>query len=453
DVAALLKDYKGKAAVAAGEAFEPSPSNIEARTKRGEASGLKRAFLSKKTRGNTVVVRLSLRFGDEQSLMNRGVAGSFAGQMLMRGTTKHTREQLKEEMDKLKARAFVGGGATSAFVSIDTVRENLPAVMRLVAEVLKEPSFPTNEFEQLKQEELAQLEAQRSEPQFQAFTAISRHFNRYPKGHVRYAKTLEESIEDIKSVTLADAKKFYEDFYGIANGELTVVGDFDEAEIAKLTDELFNGWKSKNSFKRIPDEYKAVEAANLSIETPDKANAFFIARQPISMRDDDPDYPAMILANYMMGGGFLNSRLAVRIRQKEGLSYGVGSQFAADSLDKNANFLAFAIYAPENAGKLEAAFREEIEKVTKDGFTAEEVASAKNGYLQSRQVSRAQDGELAGRLGNYLYLGRTLQWDAEFEKKISELTAEQINAAVRKHIDVSKITIVKAGDFAKTAKK
>jgi len=151
----------------------------------------------------------------------------------------------------------------------------------------------------------------------------------------------------------------------------------------------------------------------------------------------------------MLGGGFLNSRLAVRIRQKEGLSYGVGSQLQASPLDKNGIFVTFAIYAPQNVAKLEAAFKEEIARMLKDGFTDDEVKAAKSGWLQSRQVSRAEDRELAGRLSTYLYLNRTLGWDAELENKVSALTPEQIVAALRRHIDPAKITIVKAGDFAK----
>ena len=119
----------------------------------------------------------------------------------------------------------------------------------------------------------------------------------------------------------------------------------------------------------------------------------------------------------MLGGGFLNSRLATRIRQKEGLSYGVGSGLNASSLDRVRPFTATAIYAPQNVAKLEAAFKEEIERMLKDGFTAEEVAAAKSGYLQSRQVTRAQDNELAGRLNNYLFLDRTLDWDADLEPR------------------------------------
>jgi len=167
------------------------------------------------------------------------------------------------------------------------------------------------------------------------------------------------------------------------------------------------------------------------------------------MKDDNPDYPAIALGHYMLGGGVLNSRLAMRIRQKEGLSYGVGSNVFVSAIDQYGRFTATAIYAPQNVEKLEAAFKEEIARMLKDGFTAEEVATAKSGYLQAREVSRAQDNELLGRFNNYLFIRRTFAWDADFEAKIKALTPEQINAAMRRHVDPAKISIFKAGDFAK----
>jgi zinc protease len=396
---------------------------------------------------------MTLRFGDEKSVANRATAAQVAGQMLMRGTAKHTRQQIQDELDKLKARVLVGGGATTASVSIETTRENLPAVLKLAAEILREPSFPADEFEQLKQQRLAGIESSRSEPQFIAFVTFGRHINPYPKSDPRYTPTIDEQIEMTKAVTLEDAKKFYADFYGASNGELAVAGDFDSKEIAKLVSELFGSWKSPRAFSRLVSEYKDIAPINQSIETPDKANAMFIAGMQLNIRDDDPDYPALVLGNYILGGGFLNSRLATRLRQKDGLSYGVGSNLSASSLDRIGQFTGTAIYAPQNVARLEAGFKEEIERALKDGFTAQEVEAAKSGYLQSRQVSRAQDRELVGRLSSYAFLNRTLGWDAEFEKKINALTVEQINAAMRRYIDPAKLTIVKAGDFAKSAAK
>lgn len=450
ELAAMLNGYKGEATVAAGEAFDPSPANIESRVKRLKAGGLDVALLPKKNRGESVIANLTLRFGDEKSLMNRADAAQFAGQLLMRGTSKHTRQQIQDEFDRLKARVFVFGSATSAIASVETTRQNLPAVMRLVSEILREPAFPQNEFDQLKQETITQIESGKSEPQVIAGTEMARVFNIYPKGHPLYSGTLEEELADTKAVTLDDAKRFYKDFYGASNGQLTVVGDFDAQEISALTKELFADWKSPQPFTRIKSEYRQIPAVNKSFETPDKANAVFAARLNLKIRDDNADYPALVLGNYILGGGFLNSRLAARIRGKEGLSYNVGSRFLASPLDESGSFSANAIYAPENGEKLEAAFKDEIAKLVRDGLTAEEVEAAKKGWLQSQQLSRAQDRELAGRLNNYLFLNRTIAFDADLENKIQNLTVEQVNAAMRKYLTPDNITIIKAGDFAKS---
>ena len=453
EILAMVKDYKGGEMVAQGEAFDPSPANIESRIKRMNVGGLEVALLPKENRGDSVVANLTLRFGDEQTLMNRSTAASLAGQMLMRGTAKHTRQQIQDEFDRLKARVFVAGGPTNAFASIETTRQNLPEVIKLVAEILREPSFPASEFEQLKQEQLTALESQKSEPQSIAFQTIGQIFNVYPKGHPLYQGTIDEEIADLKAVTLDDVKKFYNDFYGASNGTMTIVGDFDEKQVTDLLRQSFANWKSPKGYTRIAQKYNDVAAVSKALETPDKANAMFIARLNVKMRDDNPDYPAFVLGNYMLGGGFLNSRLASRIRQKEGLSYGVGSQFSASPLDESGSFLAFAIYAPENAEKLEAAFRDEIRKATTEGFTADEIEQAKKGWLQAQQLSRAQDRELSGKLNNYLFYNRTIAWDAAMEEKIRNLTPEQINAAMKKYLTPDKITIVKAGDFAKAKNK
>ncbi|HSS45148.1 MAG TPA: insulinase family protein, partial [Thermoanaerobaculia bacterium] len=217
----------------------------------------------------------------------------------------------------------------------------------------------------------------------------------------------------------------------------------------ELAETLFSSWKSPHSFARVPNLFHEAAATRQSFEAPDKANAFFLAGMNLPLRDDDPDYPALLLGNYMLGGGFLNSRLAVRIRQKEGISYGVGSQLQVSALDKTGSFVTYAIYAPQNAEKLETAFDEEIARALKNGFDEKEIAEAKSGYLQSRQVSRAQDTQLARTLATGLFLQRTLAWDADLEKKIEALTGEQILAALRRQIDPARITIVKAGDFAK----
>jgi zinc protease len=450
DVDALVKDYKGKALIAQGEAFDPSPANIESRTKRGqEASGIEFALLPKSTRGNAVRTNITLRIGDEQSLQNKSTIAGFTASMLNKGTKTMSRQQLKDTLDKLKAQVNIGGGGNSVSASIETTKDNLPKVLAIVTDILKNPTFDAEEFEKLRQESLAGIESQKSDPQGLAFNAFQRTMNPYPKSDIRYVATIDEQLENTKAVKVEDLKKFYNDFYGASAATVSVVGDFDEANVRKIITNNFGSWKSPIPFKRIQAVFQDIAPTANAIKTPDKANALFLAGQNLQLQDTDPDYAGLVLGNYMLGGGFLSSRLAVRIRQKEGISYGVGSNLSGSPMDKSGNFMTYAIYAPENAEKLEKAFYEEITKVVTEGFTADELKAAKAGWLQSRSVSRSQDNELSGRLNNYLYLDRTLQFDADFEKKVEAITVEQVNAAMKKFIDPKKITIVKAGDFDK----
>lgn len=449
EIFAMANEVKGGEAVAVGEVFEPIPANIESRTKRGQIGGLKTAFLAKENRGDAVTFGLSLRFGDAKSLMNRNHTGILVGQMLMRGTTKKNRQQIKDEMTRLNAQIFNNAQATGANFFVTTTRQNLPEVIKLVAEILQEPSFPQTEFDQLKASSLTDLDNERSEPTPIAVRAMDIAFNKYPKGDIRYEGSLEEDIAAVKAVTIEDVKNFHKDFYGASNGELAIVGDFDEKEITPLLTQLFGNWKAKNPYQRIANEYFDIPAINKTIETPDKANAFFFARLNLKMRQDNPDYAAFTLGNFMLGGGFLNSRLATRIRQKDGLSYNVGSGFNTSAWEESGGFFANAIYAPQNVEKLEAAFKEELQKVITEGFTTEEISQAKQGWLLNRQRTRGQDLSLAGNLINHLSLGRTFAWEDELDKKVQSLTPEQINAAMKKYLTIDKISIVKAGDFAK----
>jgi zinc protease len=449
DVAALLKDYKGTAAVAAGEMFEPTEANIDARTIVQQLpGGMKLALLPKKTRGGTVVAQLVLRWGDEQSKMGRSAACRLASGMLMRGTTKHTREQLRDEFDRLKASVNVSGNGAS----IETLRPNLPAVLRLVAEVLREPAFPASEFEQLKRSALTGVEGMKSDPNALVGLALARHLNPYPPEHWLYTPTLDERMQRLQSVGLEDMRRCHDDFYGASNSELAVVGDFDAREITGLAQELFGGWASPRPFKRIADSYREVPPINRSLDIPDKANAVFQAGLNLPLRDDQPDYPALVLGNYLLGGS-ADSRLWRRIREQEGLSYSVRSWLTAGSLDAVGEFGISAIYAPQNRARIEGEVLDVLQQTLREGFSETEVAEAKKGYLALRKLSRTQDAALVGRLASDLYLGRSLAWDADFDAKIAALTPDQIQSALKLYLDPQKLSIVKAGDFTHIAER
>ena len=449
DIAAELKDFKGGAVISQGEAFDPSPANIDARTVRSRLpGGVKVSLLSKKTRGGTVEAVLTLRFGDEKALLGKETAADMAGSLLMRGTKNKTRQQIQDEIDRLKAQLVVTGGPTSATASIRTLEANLPDALRLAVEILREPVFPEKEFEQLRQQRIAGIEASRTDPRALATVALEKRLNPYPRGDVRYASSPEETIEDLQKVTLDDVRKFYQQFYGASDGEFAVVGQFDPAATQKLVGDLLANWKSPSRYERIVSSYSKTEPAKQRIETPDKQNASFAAAMTVRMSDEDPDYPAMVLGNYILGGTG-GSRLFSRIRNKEGLSYGVSSQFGAPPKDDRASFSASIISAPQNAPKVEASFVDELARTVRDGFTAEEVAEAKKSILESQVVARSQDQNLTRLLANRQRFDRTMKFDENLEARIAALTAEQVSAALRRHIDPAGLIIIEAGDFNK----
>ena len=443
DVAAALKDYRGAGPVAQGEAFDPTPENIEARViRRTLPGGMKLALLPKKTRGGTVVARLGLRWGDESSKLGRSTACGIASAMLMRGTKNKTREQLTNEFARLKANVSVDGEGGS----IETVRESLPLALRLVAEVLREPSFPEREFEQLRLSSLASLEIQKQDPGALAGIELARHLNPHAPEHWHYNPTLEERAARLKALTLEDVKRCYAEFVGASDSELSVVGDFDPEAVVRLTNELFGHWKSPRPYARIAQRYFDARGIDRSIETPDKANATLRAGENLKLRDDHRDFPALVLGNYLLGGG-PDSRLWRRVREREGLSYGVGSFLSASSFEEKGDFGLYAIYAPQNRGRVETALREELGRALSDGFTAEEVETGKKDLLNARKLARTQDGALAVRLLSYLVLDRTFAWDTQFEKRIQSLTPEEVLEALRRHLDPGRLSFVKAGDF------
>jgi zinc protease len=450
DIEASVKNYVGKKAMELGEAFDASNENIMKRSKTGNiAGGAKYSLLTKTTKGNTVNGNITLRIGSEQNMMNKSSIASFAASLLMKGTKTKTEQQIKDELDNLKSRVSIFGFGQQVVVNFESTKDNFQKTLHIITDVLKNPAFGQKEFDLLKQEELTGIENGKSEPQNLASIEMSRIMNPKPKGHVQYTATIEESLEDTKNTQLEDVKNFYSNYYNSTNATVAIIGEFDEAIATSELNNMLSNWNSKETYTRIPDVNTENPAQNKSILVPDKANAFFLASLNIKMKDNSPDYPAMVMGNYMMGGGFLSSRLAARIRQKEGVSYGVGSSFNARPLDEKGNFGSYAIYNPMNVEKLEKAYKEELEKVITEGYTEEELKNAKTGLLQSYQVSRAQDRSLATSLSNNLFLNRTLQFNIELEKALEKLTVAQINDVMKKYLDINKITIVKAGDWNK----
>ncbi|BDT58033.1 peptidase M16 [Massilia varians] len=444
-VETVMKDYKPSDSSLVSEDFDPSQANIMKRTTLTTLGGVKLALLPKKNRGETVTVHLYQHLGDEKNLYGKGMVSALSSAMLMRGTSKYTRAQLADAFDKLK----MTGGPTS----FQTTREHLSEALKLAAHVLREPAFPAPEFEQLRKQILTGLEASRAEPQSVAARALSTHFDQYPRGDIRHANTLEEDLEDVKAARLEELKAFHRDYYNTNPAEMAIVGDFDPKEVVPLVEQLFGSWRAPANVAPVLRKHAEVAPIDKTLDTPDKENGFYLARMNLDLNLEDADYPALMLANYVFGEGGLKSRLMDRIRQKEGLSYGGGSDLSPGDLDRAGSFSISAIAAPQNLRKLDSAVRDELARAVKNGFTAEELADAKSGLMQQRIQNRTNDAALASGWTSYLYRGRTYEWSAQFEAKLMAVTLPQLNAAFRKAIIPSKLSVVMAGDQSKAGEK
>ena len=446
DIAQVLKDFEPQAAAASVEAFDATPANIDARTQRFKVGGLEAAILPKPTRGAAVQAVLNLRFGDEKTLFGQAAAADAVARLLDKGSATLTRQQVQDRLDALKTTLSVQPGAGVVSVVLGSRREHLADAVTLVAELLRRPAFPAEAFDEYKRQSATRIEASRKEPGAVAGNALARLGNPYPRGDVRYARTFDEQLADLNALTLEQVRAFHARFYGARYAQFGAAGDIDLPALQRALQAGFGDWNAGEPFTRVPQPLLAAKGETLRLATPDKQNADMRARQPVALADTDADYPALLLANHLLGSGG-SSRLWKRIRETDGLSYSVGSYIAWNNFEPNSNWMASAIFAPQNRAKVETALREEVARALKEGFGAQELEAGRNGLLSFRRLSRAQDDVLASQLASNLYLGRTFEISVRVDAALAALTPEQVNAALRKYLKPQSFDIVFAGDF------
>ncbi len=449
----LVSSYKGREGYDAGEAFDVSYDNIQQRLDQGrwEESGIDYGLIKKNNRGNTVFVNFAMRNGTVDDLMNKGVTPSYVASMLNKGTKSKTRQQIEDRLSELQSSVSFGGSNGKIFTYINSKEENLMETLALAADMLKNPAFPEEELEKIRVQNLASIEMNKSEPGYQASVRLGQINQNYPKGHPLYNLTIEETEEAINAVTIEDMKKYHSDFYGISNNATVIaIGNFDEEKLKNFFNSEFSNFKSDLPFTQIPQQFHEVNSANEKIKTPDKKNAITLGSLTFECSQYSDDYPALAIAGSIFGGGFLNSRIAERLRQKDGVSYGAGGGVDVDdsNTEKNSFMQIYAIYAPENEEKVQLGFKEEIDRFIADGITQEELDDAINGWVEAQSVARAKDNELASKINNNIFFERDMNFHKGIEEKVKKLTVEDVNKIIKKYFKpLSDWTVVNAGDF------
>ena len=383
--------------------------------------------------------------------MNKGRVASYTARMLDKGTKNNSRQDIEDKLSALKSSVYFNGGNGRISANVSSTEGDLMATLALMTDMLKNPIFDATELEKLKTQDLAGLEEGKNEPQSVVSRQIRLLNNDFPKGHPNYTMTYDEEVAAIKAVTVDAIKAYYKDFYGISdNATVVAIGNMNEAGLKTYFETEFGSFKNNKPYTEIANPYKSSKSANEQIMTPDKKNAFTLGILSFEASQEDNDYAALQVAGEIFGGGFLNSRIAERLRQKDGVSYGAGGNVGvdADNKDKNSSMYIYAIYNPENAAKVQQGFKEEIARFIKDGITQEELTNVVNGWVQEQNVSRAKDNELANVIGNNMYYNRDMNFQKGIEAKVKALTVEDVNKAIKTYFkEFDKWTVVNGGDF------
>ncbi len=450
---ALVSSYKGKEGYGAGEAFDVSYENIQNRLESGKVPNtpIEYGFIKKDNRGKTVNLSFVIRNGNVNDFMNKGRIAGFTARMLNKGTVNNSRQDIEDKLSAIKSSIGFSGSNGRIGVNINTTEEHLPEALNLMEDMLKNPKFDAAELEKIKVLDLANIEKNKTEPQFLASKKLGRLNQHYKKGHPLYKTSIEDDIAEINEVTVEALQAYHKEFYGISdNATLVAIGNIDSGMLKTYFEKAFAGFKNDKPYEPIADPYKPNNKVNESIKTPDKKNAISIGVLSFEGSQVHEDYAALQVASSIFGGGVLNSRITTRLRQNDGISYGAGGyvNVDADPKDKKSAIVVYAIYGPENAAKVQKGFREEIVRYIEDGITEQELKVAVTNWVQGQSVSRAKDNELSNTINNNLYYDRDMLFYKAIEDKVTALTVEDVNDVIKKYFKTfDEWTVINAGDF------
>ena len=450
-IASLTDNYKGKALEKDTAPFEASIKNLKANLVEGKLSnGMKYGLIKKEIKGGKVLGSFRFPVSNNKDLNGKSDVGSLVAQVLKTGTKTHTKEQIQDMLDGWKSNVNFGFGGQTLYVNFSTYKENLPKVMGLIKEILTESTFPEAELAKTVNEYNTYLEGSLNDPQSIAFSEIEKITQNYPKESIYYTASTKEQIENNKKVKRDQLVDFYNKILGSNNGVGSVVGDVDGKEASALLESTFGKWNSKSNYEYIKPELFATKKQDKEYLTPDKENGAAVGKISFSMDRKSPDYPALVIANEMLGsGGFLTARIPTRLREKEGISYGAGSYVNIPVENNVASWGWYAFYNPTKKDAVNKALKEEVNKAVKDGFTEAEYKSNLTSWLNSRKTGLGNDNTLMGLVNGQLQYGVPLEEYDALEAKVSALKVSQVNDVLRKYISEDKLTSVFAGDFNK----
>jgi len=437
--------------VAEGENFVPSISALAARTHRLTLpSGIVLQTLDKRTRGDAVVATIVLNWASQRETTPlRGT--SVVAELMGEGSTTRTRQQLQDALVRLHAALTITSGNQFARVQIAAEKDSLLPVLKLAFDVLRHPRFSPEGVPRVREAHIAALEARRHDLATMMSQATRDHVNavRGAKwGDPGYAPSIDDQIAEYRDTTLDDVRRVYDRYWSANRADVAVVGAIPDG-VAEAVEQGLGDWKKPDAPAYEPYEahYADFGDMRLDVQVDDKASASLRMWHGLALNQADADYPALLLAVHILGGGSLESRLATRIRRELGLSYGAAAHLSADLRGNDGGIAIEATFAPQNRDKVIAAIDAELDAFARDGPTEAELVRARHDIIERLQQARSSEAELAGTLNLFANLDRDWSWLAARETALEHVTLAQLDEVWRRRMKGQRFMVTTGGDF------
>jgi zinc protease len=397
---------------------------------------------------DVVIIMGLLPAGDAMAGAGNIAIPTLSGMMLDRGTKTLDKFAIAEKLDNVGAEISFTVGTQSLEIRARCLRKDLPLVIGMIAAQLRTPALQLAEFNKARQQLAGELEASAQNSEARGAETFARAI--FPEGHPNRPHTLGEYIAAARSANLEDVKAFQAKYYGPAHMSMVVVGDVSDADTQSELGKAFSGWTGGQDYVRSARPASAVAASELTVPLADQPSVTMILGQATGLRYSDPDALALRVGTAILGFGF-TGRLMSTVRDKEGLTYHIRANVGDDNVVDGAWDIS-ASFAPALLAKGVASTRRELAKWWKDGVTEQELAARKLGLVGTYQVGLSTTSGLAETILANTQRGYDPAWLDGYPKALKALTRDEVNAAIKTHLNPGAMVLVEAGSIAPTAK-
>lgn len=390
---------------------------------------------------DVVTVRAALPAGDAFAGQGNLAVPTLTGMMLDRGTTRQDKYAIARQLDEVGASIGFQVDEQAVTVQAKSLKQDLPLLVGLIAEQLRQPAFDAAEFERARQQLIGSLQGEVENVGYRANEVFSR--TTFPVGHPNRSASLDEWTAAARRATLTEVRAFHRAHYGPAHLTLVIVGDVDPPQARQAVARGFGGWHGGVDY-RVADKTRPPGVAREeTILLAEKTSVSMLLGQPTGLRYRDPDALALSVGTAILGSGF-TGRLMATVRDKEGLTYGIGAGLSGDTFN-DGSWRISATFAPQMLTRGIDSTRRELLRWWSEGVTEKELADRKQHLVGAFQVGLSTTDGLADALLTTVLRSYDLTWLDQYPDAVQALTRQQVNAAIRKHLDPSKMLLVTAG--------